>query len=101
MTADPWEQIRHMTVDQLVTQTKLGGSCLSLNGFTTPERHPLVVIVAVGKPGNEAVVQYAQEFHEKLNARSAWAKVAVKCFSCGRTTLTTDLAAPCVHCGER
>lgn len=63
-----WEAIRHLTVDQLVTGTKLRGSALQLIGKTTPEGWEFHIVVAVARPGNEHVVKLAQEFHEKLSA---------------------------------
>lgn len=68
---DPWEAIRHATMDQLVTQAKLAGSALQLNGFTTPEGWPFVVVIAVAAAGNEKAVELAQEFGSKLRAAGA------------------------------
>jgi hypothetical protein len=72
-----WEAIRHMTVDQLVTATKLHGSCSGLTGLTTPEGWPFVVVVGVGSPGNEQVVEWAREFYEKMAAAASSTRVAV------------------------
>jgi hypothetical protein len=54
---DPWEEIRFMTMDGLVTFTKLHGSAFSMRGWTTPEGWPFTVMIAVGSPGNEALPQ--------------------------------------------
>lgn len=69
--SDVWEMIRHLTMDQLVTQTKLSGSALVLNGFTTPEKWPFTIVLAVAKPGNELAVQYAQEFFQRMATTGA------------------------------
>jgi hypothetical protein len=76
--SDLWERIRHLTVDEIVTKTKLHGSAMSLNGYTTPEGWPFVIVVAVAKPGNERVVAYAREFHEKMSAAGAPVAQAVR-----------------------
>lgn len=68
---DPWEQLRHLTLDQLVTQTKLSGSALTFNGHTTPENWPFAVVVAVGKPGNERAVEFARQFFLRIRAAGA------------------------------
>lgn len=64
---DPWEQIRWVTLDSLVTQVKLQGSAAQVNGHTTPEGYPFTVVVAVAKPGNEKAVELANEFHQKMS----------------------------------
>ena len=69
--ADPWETIRYMTMDQLVTYAKLNGSAFVLNGFTTPERWPFTIVIAIGAPGNEAVPELAKKFHAELSALGA------------------------------
>ena len=74
--SDPWETIRYMTMDQLVTYAKLNGSAFVLNGFTTPERWPFTIVLAVGSPGNEAVPELAKKFHEEMTARGAPLKKA-------------------------
>lgn len=56
---EPIQSTSHATVEQLVTETKLRGSSLSLWGHTKPERWPYRVLVAVGSPGNEAVLEMA------------------------------------------
>jgi ABC-type sugar transport system substrate-binding protein len=71
-----WEAIRHMTIDQLVTATKLHGSSSGVVGWTTPEGWPFVVVVGVGSPGNERAVEWAREFHQKM-AAAAGVRVAV------------------------
>lgn len=58
-------------MDQLVTQTKLCGSAMVLNGFTTPENWPFTIVLAVAKPGNERAVEFAQDFFRKMNAAGA------------------------------
>jgi hypothetical protein len=35
--SDPWDEIRHATLDQIVTAVKLRGSASMLRGLTTPE----------------------------------------------------------------
>jgi len=65
---DAWEQISKMTINQLVTDTKLAGSAFGLLGFTTPEHWPFAIIVAVASTGNEAIIPLIQEFHEKLRS---------------------------------
>lgn len=72
---DPWEAVRHLTLDQLVTKTKLAkASALRLNGFTTPEKWPFVVVLAIGGPGNEAAVELANEFNAQMLARVKWSE---------------------------
>ena len=72
--SDAWEQVRHTTVDTLVTKVKQEGSALMLEGFTTPEGHPFVLVVAVANPGNELALEYAKEFAGKMNAAAKWSK---------------------------
>lgn len=71
MSDDAWERFRHMTIDQLVTETKLGGSASASYGRTTPEGWPFVVICAVASPGNEAAMVYAGEFHGMMTEAGA------------------------------
>lgn len=71
---DPWETLRRLTVDQLVTQVKLSGSAMQFNGFTTPEGWPFTLVLAVAKPGNERAVELAQEFSRKMTAAAKWTK---------------------------
>lgn len=54
---EPLQSTSHATVEQLITETKLRGSALSLRGTTTPEGWPYHVLVAVESPGNEALGQ--------------------------------------------
>lgn len=68
MEADPWEQLRFTTVDQLITQTKLGGSAMALTGNTTPEGWPFFIVIAVASPGNEPVVTATARFATELVA---------------------------------
>jgi hypothetical protein len=73
--SDPWEAVRHLTLDQLVTRTKLSNaSALRLNGFTTPEKWPFVVVIAIGGPGNEAAIELANEFNAQMLARVKWSE---------------------------
>lgn len=60
--------LKELTVEQLVTDTKLSGSATQTVGHTTPEGWPFIVVVAVAKPGNELAVQYAREFAQKMCA---------------------------------
>jgi hypothetical protein len=97
---DPWEQVRFLTADQLVTWTKLNGSAFALNGNTTPEGWPFVVVIAVAKPGNERAVELAQEFHRKLTEAGAPVRRTenpATCPGCGR--VRTDLP-DCAWCGR-
>lgn len=71
MNADDWELLRHVTLDNLVTTTKRHGSCAEIRGWTTPEGWPFVIVAAVAKPGDEAVITLAQELREKLLASRA------------------------------
>lgn len=71
VSADPWEALRHRTLDQFVTAVKLSGSVGSVNGFTTPEGWPFVVVVAVAAPGNEAVIPLILKLHRDLIALGA------------------------------
>lgn len=74
--SDPWEAIRHVTIDQVVTRVKLEGSAFQLYGHTKPEGWPFVVVVAIGKPGNERAVELAQKFHEGLTTAGASLRAA-------------------------
>lgn len=97
-TSDPWEQVRHLTADQLVTWTKLNGSAFALNGNTTPEGWPFVVVIAVGKPGNEHAVELAQEFHRRLTEAGAplhRGENPATCCNCGRVR---DPGPDCAWC---
>jgi len=69
-----WEKLRQMTLDGFVTLTKLNGSVLLLGGFTTPERWPFTITVAVGSPGNEAVIPLTKKIQDSL----AQLKVPIK-----------------------
>jgi hypothetical protein len=73
MTEEDWERLRHMTVDQLVTATKLAGSSSSLSGTTTPEGYPFRIIVAVGSTeanmGAVSVLGYAENI---IGRMAAW-----------------------------
>lgn len=71
MKRDPWEDIRHATVDQLITKAKLSGSGFALNGHTTPEGWPFTVLLAVGSPGNELALEFAREACAKLAAAAS------------------------------
>lgn len=71
MSDDAWERLRFMTIDQLVTETKLGGSASASYGRTTPEGWPFVVICAVASPGNEMALVYAAEFHDRMTEAGA------------------------------
>lgn len=76
---DAWEQIRHLTLDQLVTQTKLmGASAAQLNGVTTPEKWPFVLVITIGGPGNELALDAAQAFHDMLRGRARWSYATAK-----------------------
>jgi hypothetical protein len=70
--SDAWEQLRHVTLDQLITGVKLRGSAAEINGHTTPEGYPFVVVVAVAKPGNEKAVEFARKFHADMVAAVQW-----------------------------
>jgi hypothetical protein len=74
-TNDAWEAVRHLTLDQIVTKTKLSNaSALRLNGFTTPEKYPFVLVLAIAGPGNEAAVELADKFNEEMKARVKWSE---------------------------
>lgn len=64
--------LKDITVDQLITDTKLVGSASEIVGVTTPEGWPFVVVVAVAKPGNERVLDMAKDFHRKITAATQW-----------------------------
>jgi hypothetical protein len=67
--------LKTVSVDQLVTETKLAGSAQEIIGLTTPEGWPFVVIIAVAKPGNERAVEFAKEFHRKMVEAARWTEV--------------------------
>ncbi len=75
---DPWEQVRHLTLDEIVTRTKLSkASAFQLNGFTTPEKFPFTLVVAIGStPGNKKAIELATEFKDKMIALAKWAHEA-------------------------
>lgn len=72
MAADPWEAVRHMTLDQLVTYTKLNGSAFALRGFTTPEGYRFTILLAVGSPGNERGVNFITEVEKRFAREASW-----------------------------
>lgn len=87
---DPWERIRHLTVDQLITEVKLaGGSACALHGNTTPEGYPFAFFLAVGTTeGNMFAVDLVQRCEATLDARAGWAQKdsnpeAFTCPRCG------------------
>lgn len=72
---DSWEQLRHMTLDQLVTFVKLNGSALQQYGITAPEGWQFVIVVAVASPDNELAVKLARDFAKNMTAAASWVKV--------------------------
>lgn len=62
--------LKTLTADQLITGVKLSGSSAVINGHTTPEKWPFVIIIAIGKPGNEGAMECAQEFTRKLASKA-------------------------------
>lgn len=98
---DAWEAIRHFTLDQFVRQTKLSSSALQLNGFTTPEKWPFSIVIAVGKPGNELGIQFAKEFFERMSSAAQSCSVAsAPGHTCGICLNHFD-ACTCVRDGYR
>lgn len=76
MSADAWEALRWLTLDELVSKVKLSGSAIGVDGTTTPEGWPFYVVVAVAAPGNERAVELAKEFRRKMGlAASAFVRV--------------------------
>jgi hypothetical protein len=67
---DDWD-LREVSLDDIVTATKVSGCSAMLRGFTTPEGWPFAVVVAIAKPGSEVAVQLAEEFSAKLTALGA------------------------------
>jgi len=63
-----------MTVNELVTETKLAGSSAVLRGLTTPEGWPFVVVVAVASPGNEWAVVLAEQYDAKMQEAALWSQ---------------------------
>lgn len=65
MPTDPsseWERIRHLTMDQLVTWTKLRGSGFSLMGSTRPEGWAFALFLGIAStPANQAAVELVLE----------------------------------------
>ncbi len=70
--APDWEKVRHMTIDQIVTATKLLGSGQMFIGWTTPEGWPFAIVVAIGSPGSEAVVPLTKQYHRVMKAACRW-----------------------------
>lgn len=62
--------LKTMTADQLITGVKLSGSTAIIKGHTTPEKWPFVIIIAIGKPGNEGAMECAQEFTQKIATKA-------------------------------
>lgn len=61
--------LRKTTVDEIVTRIKLSKVAVAvLDGFTTPEGFPFVVVVSVGKPGNERLLELTHQFREDIRA---------------------------------
>ncbi len=78
---DPWEQIRHLTLDQIVTRVKLASSAsslsnLQLNGYTTPEGYPFELVLFIGKPGNEAAMDLMKKLKAELMERARTVEAA-------------------------
>lgn len=77
MSDGGWEAIRHMTLDQLVTETKLsGGGAAAVNGHTTPEGWPFSIILVLGRPSNQGAINLIAEFQRELSRRAPWEKKA-------------------------
>jgi hypothetical protein len=77
-TNDAWEQVRHLTLDEIVTRTKLSNaSAFQLNGFTTPEKFPFTVVVALGATvSDKQAIELATEFKDKMVALARWSREA-------------------------
>jgi hypothetical protein len=41
-------------------------------GWTTPEGWPFALVVAIGSPGNEAVVPLTKQYHRVMKAACRW-----------------------------
>lgn len=67
---DPWEQVRHLTLDQLITRVKLAGSNFELNGYTTPENYAFRFMLAIGKPGNQLAIELMKKLHDEFTERT-------------------------------
>jgi deoxycytidylate deaminase len=76
------ELLDQMTIEQAVTSVKLAGSAGELVGRTTPEGYPFIVVIAVGKPGNERALELARRFFEEMLCAGAPVDLAV--FVCPR-----------------
>lgn len=68
-----WENVRFLTLDEIVTSIKLsGGSCAEVRANTTPEGYPAMIFVLVGTPGNERVIEMGKVFKQTLEAATNW-----------------------------
>lgn len=71
--ARAWEQLRHVTLDRIITGIKLGGvSAAAVNGLTTPEAWPFAIVIALGRPGNHAPVAWVHELQAHLQQAAGW-----------------------------
>lgn len=66
--ADPWERIRHRTVDELITEVKLvRGSGCTLFGNTTPEGWPFALFLGIGNSqSGELAISLVEQMDREL-----------------------------------
>jgi len=72
-STDPWEAVRHLTLDQLITRVKLAGGALpnfQLHGYTTPEHFLFRLMLFIGKPGNEVAMELASKLTTDFTERA-------------------------------
>jgi predicted RNA-binding Zn-ribbon protein involved in translation (DUF1610 family) len=103
---DPWEQMKRLTLDQLLTYVKKQGSAVRILG-RTEEGWPFAIVVGVGKPGNDRVMACVQEFDARMTAATSWHAPAGNtsrtfvCPECGRTGSGANATVGfCEDCGK-
>lgn len=72
---DPWEELRWKTVDELITMTKLSGSALMLDGYTTPEGWRFWLTIGVASPGNERIRDLMRQLRDALEEHAGWSLI--------------------------
>jgi hypothetical protein len=59
MSDDDLDLLSDVSVNDLITQTKLAGSLLVLKGWTTPEGWPFAVVVTIDRPEDNGRIAQA------------------------------------------
>lgn len=107
MKDKPWERLRFVTIDQLVTGVKLSGnSATSVFGNTTPEGYPFALLLAVGSTHDNLkgieIIKSACALMSNLasGTKQAAAPGASQCPGCGFASFSPEdiRDGRCVNC---